>query len=54
MATLTYSLSVFVSGVVVLDVAAEWFIDSTVLLAAIWNVDPLLISLLTAGAEWEE
>lgn len=49
-----FNIAVFISGLFILEKAADRFIDHTATLAARLRVPSTLIALLTAGAEWEE
>ena len=44
----------FASALFLLEWGADKFIDHTVVVAKRLGVSPALVSLLTAGAEWEE
>ncbi|KAH8892070.1 hypothetical protein GQ53DRAFT_686920 [Thozetella sp. PMI_491] len=44
----------FISGLFLLEYAADKFIDHTAVVAKRLNVSPTLVGLLTCGAEWEE
>jgi Ca2+/Na+ antiporter len=49
-----FNIAVFISGLFILEKAADGFVDRTAKLAARLRVPSTLIALLTAGAEWEE
>ena len=49
-----FNAAAFVAGLVVLQLGADKFIDSTCVIAERLGVPQNLIALLTAGAEWEE
>jgi Ca2+/Na+ antiporter len=51
---LVYNISVFISTLFLLEYGADKFIDHTAIVAHRTGISPTLISLLTAGAEWEE
>jgi len=51
---LVFNVCSFVSGLFLLEWGADKFIDHTVVVAKRLGVSPALVSLLTAGAEWEE
>ena len=44
----------FASALFLLEWGADKFVDHTVVVAKRLGVSPALVSLLTAGAEWEE
>ena len=44
----------FASALFLLEWGADKFVDHTVVVAKRSGVSPALVSLLTAGAEWEE
>jgi hypothetical protein len=44
----------FVAGLFLLEWGADSFIDHTVIVAKRLGLSPTLVSLLTAGGEWEE
>lgn len=49
-----FNIGAFICAVFVLDYGADHFIDHTVIVAQRLGINATLISLLTAGAEWEE
>jgi Ca2+/Na+ antiporter len=51
---LAFNVSAFITGLFVLEWAADKFVDHTVVVAKRLGLSPALVSLLTAGAEWEE
>ena len=51
---LSFNACSFVAGLFMLEWGADKFIDHTVVVAKRLGVSPTLVSLLTAGAEWEE
>lgn len=54
MDTVCFNIAAFISGLVILERAADKFLDHTAKLAGRLRVPPALVALLTAGAEWEE
>lgn len=52
--SLFFNTGALIAGVFVLDYGADKFIDHTVILGQRLGISPTLISLLTAGAEYEE
>jgi hypothetical protein len=50
----TFNACAFASACFLLEWGADQFIDHTVVVARRLRVSPALVSLLTAGAEWEE
>jgi Ca2+/Na+ antiporter len=54
MDVLAIDVALFVGGLLLLEYAADKFIDHTAIVAKKLNVSPTLIGLLTCGAEWEE
>jgi len=51
---IAYNISCFICALFLLEYGADKFIDHTAILARRTGVSETLISLLTAGAEWEE
>lgn len=51
---LAYNIAVFITALFLLEHGADKFIDHTAIVAHRTGVSATLISLLTAGAEWEE
>ena len=49
-----FNIAAFIGGLFVLEFGADKFVDNTAKVAARLRVSPVLIALLTAGAEWEE
>lgn len=45
---------IFVAALFLLERSADQFVDSTDVVAKQLGVPPILVGLLTAGAEWEE
>lgn len=45
---------VFIAALFLLERSADQFVDSTDVVAKQLGVPPILVGLLTAGAEWEE
>jgi len=51
---LIFNVCSVITGLFLLEWGSDKFIDHTVIVAKRLGVSPALISLLTAGAEWEE
>lgn len=51
---IAFNVASFICALFVLEFGADKFIDHTVIVAHRTGVSQSLISLLTAGAEWEE
>jgi Ca2+/Na+ antiporter len=51
---LAFNICAFIASLFLLEWGADRFIDHTVVVARRLGVSPVLVSLLTAGAEWEE
>jgi Ca2+/Na+ antiporter len=51
---LAYNFFAFICGLFLLEWGADKFVDHTVVVAKRLGLSPALVSLLTAGAEWEE
>lgn len=51
---IAFNVASFICALFVLEFGADKFIDHTVIVARRTDVSQSLISLLTAGAEWEE
>jgi Ca2+/Na+ antiporter len=49
-----FNLCAFITGLFLLEWSADKFVDHTVIVAKRLGLSPALVSLLTAGAEWEE
>jgi Ca2+/Na+ antiporter len=49
-----FNIAAFIGGLFVLEFGADKFIDNTAKVAARLRISPVLIALLTSGAEWEE
>jgi hypothetical protein len=49
-----FNACAFVTALFLLEWAADKFVDHTVVVAKRLGVSPALVSLLTAGAEWDE
>jgi Ca2+/Na+ antiporter len=52
--SLAFNICAFIASLFLLEWGADRFIDHTVVVAKRLGVSPVLVSLLTAGAEWEE
>ena len=52
--SIAYNGSAFIAGICLLGYGADLFVDNTADLALRLGVSETLVSLLTAGAEWEE
>lgn len=51
---LAYNIAVFITSLFLLEFGADKFIDHTIIIAHRTGISETVISLLTAGAEWEE
>lgn len=51
---LCFNVATLIAGVFVLDYGADKFIDHTVIVGRRLGISQTVITLLTAGAEWEE
>jgi Ca2+/Na+ antiporter len=51
---LAYNIAVFITSLFLLEFGADKFIDHTTIVAHRTGISETVISLLTAGAEWEE
>lgn len=51
---LAYNIAVFITSLFLLEFGADKFIDHTTIVAHRTGISKTVISLLTAGAEWEE
>lgn len=49
-----FNIAAFIGGLFVLEFGADKFIENTAKVAARLRISPVLIALLTSGAEWEE
>jgi Ca2+/Na+ antiporter len=52
--TLLFNACSFVAGLFLLEWGADSFVDHSVVVAKRLGISPTLVSLLTAGGEWEE
>jgi Ca2+/Na+ antiporter len=49
-----FNVLVFIFSLFLLEKSADIFVDSTSVVARRFGIPPILVGLLTAGAEWEE